>query len=358
MSASPAAEQREELAESIGESLVTVVTAPARDEKKLRRLVEALPSDQTVLSGKAGRMDGSSAKDQLAVIGGGLLNIHGGPYPLLKVLAVIPQYNEKDIIGSTVSHLLSQGADVHIIDNWSDDGSYESVRSMAAKFPGRITCERFPNKKSNEYDWTGILKRVSSVAYEKRNQYDWVTLNDADEIRWSPWKGVTMQEAFSFLDSLGYNCVDYTVFNLKPTQDGFTEHDKALDFFKYGEFGTIPGYFVQVKSWKNDKKADLASSGGHHVLFPGLRVFPLKFLLCHYPLRSSAQAKRKIFKDRNPRFSESEVKKGWHTHYLGVKEEESFVYDKNDLVRFDQDAFLDDYLYERISGIGIQRTDS
>ena len=45
---------------------------------------------------------------------------------------------------------------------------------------------------------------------------------------------------------------------------------------------------VQIRCWKKAPDVDLASSGGHEARFEGRRVFPLRFILRHYPIRGQA----------------------------------------------------------------------
>jgi hypothetical protein len=180
-------------------------------------------------------------------------------------------------------------------------------------------------------------------------------LNDADEIRWSPWQNVSLREAFSFIDSLGYSAIDYTVFNFAPTKEGFNENHDPLTFFKYGEFSGMDGHFVQVKTWKNNPEAELAPSGGHHVAFSQQRIFPLKFFLGHYPIRSTRHGMEKIFKERQSRFTKAEKQKGWHVQYNDIREDTSFIKNKAGLVRFGTDKFWQDFILERLSGVGIKR---
>ena len=69
----------------------------------------------------------------------------------------------------------------------------------------------------------------------------------------------------------------------------------------------------QIRCWKRTARpVDLASSGGHEAVFEGRRVFPMRFLSRHYPIRGEAHGERKIFEDRRPRFMESELARGWH----------------------------------------------
>jgi hypothetical protein len=319
------------------------------------RLRTYLSSNPDLLVGETRRLASSGSKDELVALGGQLINVSRRPVrPTVSVLAVVAIYNEEDIIAATIKHLLDQGTDVHIIDNWSNDGSYEIIKALAEN-SSRISYERFPEKPSNKFELEKILNRVTDIAKAKP-EYDWIMLNDADEFRWSPWKGVTIQEAFSFLDSSGYNSVDYTVFNLSPTEEGFAQNNNPLTFFQYGQFSGMEGHFVQVKSWKNIPGADLASSGGHHVTFANQKIFPLKFLLAHYPIRSSEHGRRKIFRQRKSRFSPEEREKNWHRQYDSENDEtRSFLEDKKSLINYGAKDFSEEYILERLGGIGIKR---
>jgi glycosyltransferase involved in cell wall biosynthesis len=346
---------RKKSAHLLNEAAIGIMCTPSGFSEKITRIHKKITTNKTQLLGKARLFDDSVKKNQLVSLHGRLMDARA-QRSKLRVLAIMHIYNERDIIKATIGHLLSQGLDVHIIDNWSTDGTYELVQSLADGEP-RITYERFPSKKSTKFELGKMLTRVTDTAKAKQ-QYDWVVLNDADEIRWSPWAGLTLQEAFSFIDSVGYNAVDYTVFNFVPTKEGFSEKDDLLTFFQYGEFGHLSGHFVQIKSWRNDPAAVLAPSGGHHISFPGLKIFPLKFFLGHYPVRSTKHALEKIFKERKPRYAATEKKRGWHTHYDDLAEDTSFIGNPAQLIKFDHEEFYRDYLLERISGIGVARDPS
>ncbi|HET7060335.1 MAG TPA: glycosyltransferase family 2 protein [Candidatus Saccharimonadales bacterium] len=334
-------------------TLISILSLQSSATDKPVKVFSWMSANKTLLVGRARRFSGSPNKDQVIAIGGRLTDISRHKHPLLPVLAVMHVYNEQDIIAATIGHLLQQGTDVHIIDNWSTDKSYSIVQSMAAN-SSRITYERFPEKPGSKFELGKILKRVTDVAKEKE-RYKWILLNDADEIRWSPWSNVTLQEALSFIDSLGYSAVDYTVFNFIPTKEGFSEKSNPLTFFKYGEFSGMEGHFVQVKTWKNNSEAELAPSGGHHVAFTNQKIFPLKFFLGHYPIRSTRHGREKIFKHRRSRFTKAEKQKGWHVQYNEVDKSSSFIRDKKYLLEFGTKSFWSNYILERLSGVGIKR---
>jgi hypothetical protein len=273
-----------------------------------------------------------------------------------KVLAVMTVFNEKDIVQYTVSKLLKGGIQVHIIDNWSTDGSYEDLQKMASSNPD-LTIERFPEQPSATYNLENLLNKVEDIA--RSSKADWIIHHDSDEIREACWPDISLKEGLSRVDSLGYNSVNFTVLDFRPVQQGFGKGKNPEAFFKYFEFGIQPGNFVQIKAWKNQtgRKIDLKSSGGHEIKFQGRRVFPLKFLLKHYSLRSKSQIHTKLFKDRLSRLNTDEFRKGWHKHYFALKENAQadldMLWKKGDLLEFDSHTFYDKYFAQRLTGEGI-----
>ncbi|MET0555095.1 MAG: polyprenol monophosphomannose synthase [Vicinamibacteria bacterium] len=58
----------------------------------------------------------------------------------MKVLVVVPTYNERENIDALVRGILAQGEgiDVCVADDGSPDGTGDAVRALAAEFPGRV----------------------------------------------------------------------------------------------------------------------------------------------------------------------------------------------------------------------------
>ncbi|NLW48830.1 MAG: glycosyltransferase, partial [Firmicutes bacterium] len=294
--------------------------------------------------------DHDFCKNNIIVVSGRLCNVK--PHNSIKVLAIINMYNEVDIIGETITHLLNQGIDVKVVDNWSTDGSYEAVKEITDR-EQRVTIERFPEQPDKYFELKKLLKNVESIA--KSSNYQWIMHCDADEIRVSPWKSINLAEAISFIDSIGYNAIDFTVIDFKLTSENDNYSDGYENSLKYFDFGRRIGHFCQIKCWKNIFKLnfDLASSGGHEVKFVEREVYPLKFLIKHYPLRSIEQATKKVFKDIIKRFSPEERAVGLHNQYNSYAQGDSFIVDKDKLINWNQNSFELEYLVERISGIGI-----
>jgi hypothetical protein len=291
--------------------------------------------------------------DYFLYIGGSLTNINDFKGINKKVCAIVSAYEDEDIIEEVCNYLLGQDVHVHVIDNWSKDGTYAILKKLSSE-NSRITYERFPRKPSGEYLWAQILRRKEE--YAQQSNFDWYIHYDSDEIRESSWRNYNLREAISFVDSLGYTAIDHTVLDFRPVNDDFVKGRSLLESFSFFEFGNRLGHFAQVKAWKNLGPVDLVSSGGHMADFEGRKIFPFKFLLRHYSLRNREQMKKKIFKDRLPRIHKEKKKLGWHIQYDSfAKEREKIkLWKKKDLLRYET-TFYEKYLLERLTGINIPR---
>ena len=101
----------------------------------------------------------------------------------------------------------------------------------------------------------------------------------------------------------------------------------------------LPGIVYNIRCWKwTGATVDLVSSGGHSADFDGRRVFPIPFLLRHYPIRGQTHGTRKVFEDRLPRFDRAERDRGWHVQYDGLDAQHAFVRPVGELSPYDPDA--------------------
>lgn len=254
-----------------------------------------------------------------------------------RVIAIISAFNEGDIISSVIAHLVEHGVDVYLIDNHSTDDTVQQASRWLGR--GLIEIETFPDLASTpekHFAWTAILKRKVKLA--KILDADWIIHHDADEIRESPWPGLTLKEAIHWVDTLGYNCIDFRVFNFPPVDDGFRQGNDPRTYFTLFEDARAFDQ-LQMKCWKTGpQRISLAASGGHEVRFAGRRVFPIRFVLRHYPIRNLEQGRKKVFQERKNRFVTRERARGWHIQYDDVADgEHSFLADPASLSVFDID---------------------
>ena len=135
------------------------------------------------------------------------------------------------------------------------------------------------------------MQRKESLAAEL--DATWFINHDADEFRESLWADTTLGGALRRVDELGWNAVDFEIFTMLPVGDPATARvTPDTEPAWYAPGGVYDR--LQVRAWKQQPRVDLRSTGGHDVQFPGRRVFPLRFPLRHYPIRSQAHGERKI----------------------------------------------------------------
>jgi hypothetical protein len=236
-------------------------------------------------------------------------------------LAIVCVYNEADILVHTVSHLVSEGCRVHLIDNWSTDGSYE----MTANWCGStITRERWPaNGPLPVCHWVGLLDRTAEIA--AASDAPWCIKHDADEIRRTPWPGVTLAEGFRRVAAEGYNCVDHQCYQFPPVDNSYQGNPER--YFTRYTTDLLDCRVPRQDAWANTgTKVDLSLSAGHRVQFPGRLIYPVKWTIKHYPIRSQHHGERRIFQERLPRQRPEERAIGWFVQYDDIKPGHNFLW--------------------------------
>ncbi len=268
-----------------------------------------------------------------------------------EVLAIVTCFNEADVIAGLIERLIQDRIKVHVIDNWSTDQTPELLAEAQQRHPGDLQIERFPaGGPSPHFELASLLERVEEIATE--SSADWIVHHDADEIREACWPGWSLRDALYAVQQFGFTCVDHTVANFEPVDDRFEPGDDLVAHFRHFSFGDAPGHFLQQKAWRNCAEVvDLASTGGHEARFSSRRVFPYKFLLRHYPIRSEEHGRRKILRERRERFSPAERALGWHRHYDAFDEATSFL--KDPAILHGASDLDDGLLIERLSGAGL-----
>jgi hypothetical protein len=227
-----------------------------------------------------------------------------------RVVALISAYNEADIIDAVLEHLAANGVWSYLID----DGSTDATAMHARRWLGRglLGIERFEQPDGERTSWRALLARKRELARELGA--DWYIHHDADEIREAPWPGMTLRDAIRWVDRVGCNAIDFRVLNFAPVDDAYRAGADPREHFTRWE---EPGEYdrMQRKCWKAGLPGLELADGGHDVRFEGRRLFPLRFLLRHYPIRGQAHGLRKVLKERKGRFAADELAYGWHRQY-------------------------------------------
>jgi hypothetical protein len=234
-----------------------------------------------------------------------------------------------------------------VIDNGSGDDTLQVVQSRLSH--PVIGVESLPPAAHGKVSWQAILDRKVELARELGA--DWYLHHDADEIREGPWPGVNLRDAIRTVDRLGYNAIDFRLFNFPPVDDMFKPgEDPRAHFTRWED----PAEYdrVQRKCWKGGV-ADLSlDGGGHEVRFADQRLFPLRFVLCHYPIRGQTHGTRKVLHDRSNRFTDREIAIGWHRQYDDVGgPDHLFLKNPAQLKQFDLDRERLDTIWEDASNV-------
>lgn len=258
-----------------------------------------------------------------------------------RVCAIMSAYNEADVIHESIQKLIQQEVDVYLLDNGSTDDTVEIANQFLGK--GLIQVERcvFTENGKEVYDWTALLKRKEELA--RQLDYDWFMHVDADEIRYSPWAHRNLREGIELVDQMGFNLINFRLFNFRLTQEKSTDQsiEEALTHYSAVEqFNRM-----QVKAWKKSSGIDLVSHAGHLALLPQPKIFPIRFIHKHYPVRNLEQGSRKIIKERLARYSTSDRRKGWHVQYdhmsMDLKQiRQELIWDSKQLKQFDANEIM------------------
>ena len=273
-----------------------------------------------------------------------------------KALALMTTHNEEDVIEQSIAALFDQGLDVFVVDDNSTDGTIEKLEAIA-RSTSRLTLDKTTRKDAKFYDrkilFSALLDQADRAA---TYGYEWMMYVDPDEIRCSPWPGITLSSAFAHAERLGYSAVDFTVADFRYAKGQHMTSAPYESQMPRFEFGLRHGHFIQIKAWRHFSGLPVAlyPSAGHDAHFASRRVFPLKFLLKHYPLRGPEHARKKIYQDRFPRYDPKEIARGAHVQYNVYRDREPEGWNPNDLLLWD-DHFHSRYLLERLSGIGLDR---
>jgi glycosyltransferase involved in cell wall biosynthesis len=248
----------------------------------------------------------------------------------MRIVAIMYCYNEQDVIAQTVDHLLDSGLELVVVDNGSDDGTYELLAERRGR--GVVHLERMPTE---TFDLYRLLARLSEVL--PRHAPDWVLRVDADEFPEGPSPGARLADSIAAEDAAGHNIVQFNMFEFWPTDaDDAGEADVRRRLRHYSWISDW-----QFCAWKHHAGTDIVASGGHLPVFPRPvppRVSPVKYVKRHYPIRSEAQGMKRIFRDRVPRLPPAVPHAGQRYYERFAPERATFVLDPARLTRYEEDG--------------------
>lgn len=261
----------------------------------------------------------------------------------MKIQAFLPVLNEADVLPHVLRHLHEQGCEVHVIDGWSTDGSYETAMLYADR------VQRFPARQPSPLQvCRDILARIEDLA--AGCDADWCLYTDADEWRRSAIAGETLAQMCERIDGEGFTACDFAVYQFYCIGDGWVRPYGRMEtvdvstneargvtyiepispehYFRYYDESDCISRIPNRKLWKNVGRVCLGG-GGHEVMFPGMRAIKAG-VMKHYPFRTPQQARAKI-ELRRARRCHEEHAKGWGVHYDQYPPDFQFCWRPEDL---------------------------
>jgi glycosyltransferase involved in cell wall biosynthesis len=251
----------------------------------------------------------------------------------MRTIAIISAFNEERFIANCLTHLVSQGVDIYLLDNGSTDRTLE----IAEQFRGRGLIEIEPLPRFGLFDMTRILDRKEELASDLDG--DWFIHMDADEVRLPPRSDMTLGEAIQDADRAGYNAINFQEYTFVPTREAPNhDHDRYQETMRW-YYPFEPFHPHRLNAWKRQSgRVDLKSTAGHNVRFPGLKMAPQSFPMRHYIALSLDHAIQKYGQRRHPAAA---LKTGWHGWREQLDARRICLLSETELRRFDGDDRLD-----------------
>jgi glycosyltransferase involved in cell wall biosynthesis len=248
---------------------------------------------------------------------------------------VIAVRNEAQYLRILLPLLASQEIDVVIIDNDSTDGS----KDLFSSYMGEpiLSVQQLPF-----HGFFSLYEQLETKhkVYETIN-HDWVLHLDADEILEHYQPGRTLRDAIQEAHESGHNVLNFDEFVFLPSSNAGVEN-YYTDTLQYYFFE--PQKMRLNRAWRRDMFFDNRRFGGHSLAGGQLIVFPTNHILRHYIVLSHEHAKAKYL-DR--KFSEKEIRLGWHKARLNLSESDLLIPSKSPflfrLPTFDSKEFRRDF---------------
>src|SRR5580700_3859851 len=233
---------------------------------------------------------------------------HGnGGSDCMRIVALICTRNEELHLARCLDDLHAAGIETILIDH----GSADRTLTIAQKYlgTGLLSIETLP--------WQGHFSLAEQIAMKRkiidRIDHDWVLHIDADEWLCPPRPRLTLSDSIKWVDSEGYNCINFDemVFVPWPDED-FTNDAYTRSMTTYYFFEPCPHHFM--RAWRRDLKPKMDT--GHSLSSSRLKLYPQNFVLRHYIALSHAQAVQKYV---GRQFDPAEIARGWHANRLTIK---------------------------------------
>jgi hypothetical protein len=203
-----------------------------------------------------------------------------------RMLGVLLCYNDADILPDVIEHLLTNNHAIIAWDHGSDDGTAAVLDRYQSQLLERQLIPR-------SFDFYKLYQAMSAHLIKNYiRDYEWISWPDQDEILEGPDRTKSYYSwVLEVLDSK-HTYVQFNNFNYWFT----TEDDPAIESpaKRIHRYAVFPDCAPRIRAWK--AKVTNTREFNHNSLKGSL--YPQRFNLRHYPMRTAAQMERRIQKDR------------------------------------------------------------
>ena len=175
----------------------------------------------------------------------------------MKIIGMVPTYNDEDIIEEVISHLLSQELELVVLDNGSTDNTYKICEKYVGK--GILELRQYITQTCQWDLLHGMLYDMALV-----HTPDWVIRSDSDEFLESGIENITLKEAIEQVDSEGYNLIQFDWFDFFMTDD---DNESATSIREKLRYYSYQGDYI-YRAWKFFPGIRIGDVMGHYPIFP------------------------------------------------------------------------------------------
>lgn len=222
----------------------------------------------------------------------------------MRCVAVIMVRNGVEYAEKCFTHLIENGIEIAVIDQSSDDGTYEICQTFFDDGLFLLKRVKYPGYCA----WEDILKEKYRLIDEI--QADWVIHNDIDECLENPLSKLSLKESIESEDEQGYTALNFNEFVFLP-------YDESISFFESPYYYFFEPFAPRLmRAWKKDANLSGLKSGGH-LLEGDINLSPTNYNLRHYVFTSQQHAFEKYSKRTFPK---NETEKGWHRNRINIEQ--------------------------------------
>lgn len=233
----------------------------------------------------------------------------------MRVVAVIMVRNGAEYVTKCISHLLENGIEIAIIDQSSDDGTYEICQTFLNNGICNLQRIEFPNYFSLEEQLLEKYKLITQL------QTDWIIHYDIDECLEAPLPTLSLYDSIRNEDEQGFTAINFNEFVFLP-------YDKDISFYDTPYYYFFEPFAPRLmRAWKKEAGLSSVKSGGH-ILQGEINLSPVNHILRHYMFTSQQHA---FDKYSGRLFSKEETNKGWHKNRLNIDHKKLVFPDKSKL---------------------------